>query len=125
MRTITVSQFHAEIEAQGVANGHRDYAFKCPICHTVQSMNSLVKAGCPASKVDNYIGFSCEGRFTEAGPWEDTPKRRKVRGCDWTLGGLFKLHELEVVTSDGDKHPRFEIATPEEAQALAKEMANG
>ena len=24
-----------------------------------------------------------------------------------TLGGLFKIHELEVVTPDGEHHPRF------------------
>jgi hypothetical protein len=38
-------------------------------------------------------------------------------GCDWTLGGLFSFAKLVVVTEDGKPHPRFEIATPEEAQA--------
>jgi hypothetical protein len=37
--------------------------------------------------------------------------------CNWTLGGLFRTHTLEVVTPDGKKHPRFEVATPEQAQA--------
>jgi hypothetical protein len=34
------------------------------------------------------------------------------------LGGLFILHELTVTTADGKKPPRFELATPQEAQAL-------
>jgi hypothetical protein len=105
MRQITVEQFHAELAAQGV--GHRDYAFRCANCGTVQSMNSLVAAGVSKDKVDLYIAFSCEGRWN------------KARGCDWTLGGLFKIHNLEVITPDGERHPRFEIATPEEAHELA------
>lgn len=104
-RCITVAEFHAELAAQGV--GHRDYAFKCVSCGTVQSMNSLVAAGVPKDKVDRYVAFSCEGRWNSE------------RGCDWTLGGLFTIHKLEVVTEDGERHPRFEPATPDEAQALA------
>jgi hypothetical protein len=33
------------------------------------------------------------------------------------LGGLISLHKLEVVTPDGEHHPRFEVATPDEAKA--------
>ena len=45
------------------------------------------------------------------------PVPRFGKPCNWTLGGLFALHKLEVVTPDGEKHPRFELATPAEAQA--------
>ena len=46
-------------------------------------------------------------------------KRRKVRGCDWTLGGLFTIHRLAVVLPDSDEpRPCFDIATPQEAQEL-------
>jgi hypothetical protein len=39
------------------------------------------------------------------------------RGCDWTLGGLIGFSRLIVITPNGGRHPRFEPATPEEAQA--------
>lgn len=120
MRRITVEEFHAELRAQGVAN-HNDAALKCPICATVQSMNSLISAGLKPEEAERYIGFSCEGRFLGAkAAKRGKPASKLVRGCDWTLGGLFKLHTLEIVTPDGRAHPRFEVATPEEAQALAK-----
>src|SRR5262245_22038411 len=125
---ITWDEAKQRIGAQGVTS-HRHYAFKCPICETVQSMTSLVKAGAEKETVDKYIGFSCEGRFSNVGPWpaekDRTQKanaRRKIRGCNWTLGGLLQLHKLEVKDESGD-HPHFEIATPEEAQALEREMA--
>ena len=49
---------------------------------------------------------------------DDPPKQ----GCDWTLGGMFQLHKLEVVTEDGEHYPRFEPCTPEEAQSHMKEV---
>lgn len=116
---IDVSEFHRRLKSQGVPN-HNHSALVCPICKTVQSMASLVMAGATDSQAERQIGFSCEGRFTGAGPWPSKPtaKRKAVRGCDWSLGGLFRLHQLEVITEDGEAHPRFVIATPEQAREL-------
>lgn len=131
---IPLSEAHNRMKAQGVPSNH--IAFACPICNTVQSMASLVKAGVAEEKVEQFIAFSCEGRWTSAGPWpSDNDKsakaktRRKVRGCDWTLGGLFQVHSLEIVFP-GDEpekdraRPTFRICTPEEAQALHRLMAD-
>ena len=85
------------------------------------SMASLAKAGVEIDKTERYVGFSCIGRFTNAGPHKrGTPAGK---GCDWTLGGLFTLHNLEVVDDAGKAHPVFDIATAEEAQALEKSLA--
>lgn len=120
---ITVEEFHRRCKAQGVS-AREHIALVCPVCGTAQSMASLIRAGAAADKVENFLGFSCEGRFRDAGPWPsaankstDATQRRLVRGCDWTLGGLFTIHRLEVVTDDGP-HPCFELATPEQARAL-------
>ena len=128
MEKITRQEAIARFKCQGVES-HRDYATVCVICGTVQSMTSLVRAGAEKDKVGCFFGFSCEGRFTKAGPWPSptdksakAKKRRTVRGCDWTLGGLFTLHKLEVIQDDGGERPCFEIATPEQAQQLAREM---
>lgn len=125
---VTVKEFHARLKAQGVS-AMRHAALICPICATVQSMASLIKAGATVEQAESRIGFSCEGRLVNAGPWpsgEDnsaaSKRRRKVRGCDWTLGGLFQVHRLEVM-ADGESHPRFEIASAEQAQALERSMA--
>jgi len=68
--------------------------------------------------VQKYFGFSCVGRFTGAGnPPKPEDKGKEQKGCNWTLGGLFQMHDLEVVTPDGKKHPCFEPATPEQAKA--------
>lgn len=123
IRTLTIPQFHAELKAQGVSS-QRHAALVCPICKTVQSMASLVKAGANPEEAERMIGFSCEGRLTNAGPMPNKPsaKRKAQRGCDWSLGGLFKLHTLEVIDEEGEKHPRFEIATEEAAKALEAAM---
>lgn len=117
MRTITVDEFIAELKAQGVTREH--FAFKCPICKTVQSSRDLIKAGAGVDfdSVEKYLAFSCVGRFTNAGAHKKD--EAPGRGCNWTLGGLFQLHELTVTTPDGAKHPRFEPASPEEARAHA------
>jgi hypothetical protein len=123
MRKIAVADFWRELKAQGVKS-RADLAFRCPVCKTIQSGRSLIKAGAGKtfSHVEKYVGFSCVGRFTNAGAWKkDEPPGR---GCNWTLGGLLQVHELTVVTPDGQLHPRFEIATPEEAKALAEKHAS-
>lgn len=122
MNTMTVKEFHLALNAQGVKS-RKHLALKCPICSTVQTMEDLERAGVAVDKIENYFGFSCVGRFTGAGSWLGK-KDKPGRGCDWTLGGLFQLHKLEVTTEDGKVHPTFEPATPEEAQAHEKELEN-
>jgi hypothetical protein len=115
MKTMSLADFHAVLKAQGVPRDH--LAFRCPMCQTVQSANDLITAcaGKDFEEVDKYLGFSCVGRFTGAGSPSAT--KGKGIGCNWTLGGLFQMHELEVITEDGKNHPQFEPVTPEEAQA--------
>lgn len=74
------------------------WEFKCPQCGHVQSIESM-KKHTPNSKddLDGYVHFSCEGRIN------------REFGCDWTLGGLFKIHNTEVLTEDGEAHPVFEF----------------
>lgn len=119
MRCITIPEFHKELEAQEVDPHREDLAFICPICKTVQSARWLIMAGAGKdfAEVEKFLGFNCVGRWTNAGPYrKDSPKDI---GCDWTLGGLFKLHVLEVEDPvDGKKYPRFEVATMIEAHWL-------
>ena len=119
MRKLSVSEFHSELKAQDVPR--EDLTLICPMCSTPQSARDLISAG--AGKdfegVEKYLGFSCVGRFTNAGPFKEG---YGGNGCDWTLGGLFRLHELEVVDPDGKSHPRFEVATPSVAKIHAKRI---
>lgn len=113
MKTLSLKEYRALLKAQKVSRKH--VAFVCPMCKSVQSMDDLIraKAGKTMADVEKYIGFSCVGRFTHHKP-PDTKSTQY--GCNWTLGGLFQVHELEVVAEDGKHHPSFEIATPEQAQ---------
>jgi len=114
MKTMTIPEFHAALKAQGATSRER-LLFRCPICSTLQCMEDLINAGASPATVEKYIGFSCIGRFTNAGPF--TKKSKPGAGCDWTLGGLFQLHKMEVVDESGKHHPHFEVAAPEEAAA--------
>lgn len=114
MKTLTLDEFQAACKAQ--APSHDQIVFRCPMCGTLQSGVDLVAAGAGADfqAVERYLAFSCIGRFTGA----ESP-RRKPDGspCNWTLGGLLRTHKLEVVTADGMRHARFELATKDEADA--------
>lgn len=121
-RQITIAEFHSELKAQGIAS-HEDLAFKCPLCQTVQSGRDLIDAGAGATfdDVEKYVGFSCVGRFTNAGSPRAKPDGKP---CNWTLGGFFQLHKLEVVDEGGRVYRRFELATPAEAQAHAAKRSS-
>ncbi len=112
MKTMTIAEFHAALRAQDLPRER--LLFKCPICGTLQSIQNFLDAGVPADQVERYLGFSCIGRWKAAGPHKKG--EAAGRGCDWTLGGLLQLHELEVVSDDGRRHPHFEPATPEEVK---------
>ncbi|MBB5885437.1 hypothetical protein DYQ93_11585 [Xanthomonas sp. LMG 8992] len=120
MERMTLTQFHDALKAQGVPRD--DLALVCPMCGTVQSARDLIAAGAGQdfAAVEKYLGFSCFGRFTNAGSPRKEPDGAP---CNWTLGGLFQTHKLEVVTDDGVAHPRFVPATPEQAQAHAARAA--
>lgn len=115
MKTVTLEEFHAALMAQGAPDSSK-LVFICPMCGTLQCGDDLIRAGAGKTldEVEKYLGFSCVGRFLEAGPPRSQPDGKP---CNWTLGGLFQLHKLEVVTPDGEKHPRFEVADPEAAKA--------
>lgn len=55
-RTITLEEFHAALQAQGVPQEH--YAFKCVACGHVQSFASLA-GGC--SWVEQDLCSACSG----------------------------------------------------------------
>ena len=94
MQTMTKDEFiNTAIERFG--DDRDNWKFICPRCKTAQSIADFKEAN--IDDFDKYIGFSCIGRFDES------------KGCDWTLGGLFLIHELEVIDGE-DKHPLFKLA---------------
>lgn len=121
VEVISYEEFRRRLDAQGVEREH--CATICPVCGTVQSIASLRAAGATEDRAATLAGFSCEGRLTAAGPWPSKPtaKRKAVRGCDWSLGGLFQIHRL-AVHHEGEDHPCFELASPEQAQALRAQL---
>lgn len=103
MIELTLERFKSEIKKSGKPR-IEDVEFICPKCKTIQSAQDLIDAGAGAGAgasiddVEKYLAFSCVGRWTDK------------KGCDWTLGGLFQIHEMEVITPDGKHHPRFKLA---------------
>jgi len=75
----------------------RNWRFVCPNCNLIQSGQDFLDEGFKAEDVIDVIGFSCIGRWV------------KRKGCDWSLGGLLKIHDLEIELEDGNKRPIFEF----------------
>lgn len=120
MKKMTVEEYHNALKAQGMPN-MESLCVVCPMCGTVQSPNDLIDAGAGKNmdEAGKYFGFSCIGRWTHQ---KNPPVDKGTQeGCNWTLGGLFQTHQLEVTTPDGKCHPSFEVATKEQAEEhLAK-----
>lgn len=114
MKTMTIDDLHMACIEQ--ANENLQVAFKCPMCGCLQTGQDFIDAGAATNsdQAMGYAGFSCLGRFTKA---EGPRKKPDGKRCNWTLGGLFQMHKLEVVTQDGQSHPHFELATKAEADA--------
>ena len=113
MEQMLLSEYLDALKAQGTSS-RETICVVCPQCQTVQNARDLIEAGAGKTfeDIEGFLGFSCVGRWTGAG----SPKKdQKGGGCNWTLGGLFSCHTLEVITPDGEKNPRFRPATKEEA----------
>ncbi len=96
-RTLTIEQWNEE-GVRRFGKPARKWLFLCPSCKTVQSGEDFFATGMVKDEVLQYLAYSCIGRFSRS------------KGCDWTLGGLFHIHDLEVIDEDGKPHPRFEFA---------------
>lgn len=112
MKTMTLDEFVDTCKAQ--AGCREEIVFVCPMCGTLQSGKDLIAAGVGKDfdEIEKYLAYSCIGRWLNAGPPRKKPDGKP---CNWTLGGLFRTHKLEVVTPDGVHHPRFELATKDAA----------
>lgn len=63
----------------------KDWQFLCPACGRRQSIAAAVKSlGITEKEASGFVYSSCEGR------------RDASVGCNWTLGGLFRIHALEI-----------------------------
>jgi len=101
MRTITVQKFVAEAKRR-FGEKPALWKVKCPRCGTPQTAEDFREyTDLDDATIATQIGYSCIGRHTEE------------MGCDWTLGGLFRIHELEIIDPEGNPHPHFELADPE------------
>lgn len=80
--------------------------FVCPKCETPQTGNDLIEvgAGNNLEDIEGYLGYSCLGRFDDS------------KGCNWSLGGLFKIHELEINIDEKTKREIFRFASNEEVK---------
>jgi hypothetical protein len=120
MKTMTIEEFHAALKAQGTKD-RAELVMICPMCGTPQCGREFISSGAGKTfdDIEKYLGFSCIGRFTGAPAPRKTPDGKP---CNWTLGGLFSMHKIEVITADGKKYPRFEVATHEQAKLHLKKL---
>lgn len=95
-------------------NDFKEWKLKCVSCGHVQSITSILKNNPKLEKKDvvDWFFMSCEGRVNGKGI--DAFKIQKgddfsKDGCNWTLGGLFEIHEVEV-TRNGVMFPIFDFA---------------
>lgn len=106
-RTITFEEFQKEC-----ADAPKPLRFICPACGTKQGRKEFEAAHVTNEEMNKMAGFSCIGLFTGKGDAGIAAKNRGQswdQGCNWTLGGLLQIHELEVIATDGFRYPRFEI----------------
>lgn len=115
IEVVPVAEFVERMKAQGVPV--ENVAFICPMCQTIQTGLDLIEAGAgkDMDEVDRYLGFVCVGRFLGAGETRAEPDGSP---CNWTLGGLLRVHKIEIKYPDDIHKQRaiFDLATPEQAK---------
>lgn len=104
MKQMTSKEWNAEGERL-FGPDKKKWKFKCVNCGHVQSIEDCQKLG--VKDPQNYVYFSCIGRFIEGCKGELGNKKSP---CNYTLGGLFNLAELEIIDEEGGKHSVFEFA---------------
>ena len=99
----TLAEWQAEAQRR-FGNDSAKWAFVCPICKHVATVDDYRKAGAP----EGAVGFSCIGRWV--------PNSRVAFGgegkgpCNYTGGGLFKLNPVRVIDPEGEEHQMFDFA---------------
>lgn len=75
------------------------WRFRCVACGHVQSVDNIraIRPSLDLGDWRGWIHFSCIGRRIDG------------VGCDWSLGGLFKIHTVQVAF-EGEPMPTFEFA---------------
>lgn len=115
LRIIPVAEFVAEAKKRFGEDAVK-WQFVCPMCDTAQSAEDFYATGKfqrGTGELNKFLGFSCIGRFTGQGDEGIAAKNRGQKwdkGCNWTLGGLFQCHHIEIVGDDGKNHPHFDLA---------------
>lgn len=98
MKTMTLKEWH-DLGRKLYGDDMKKWKFKCVRCGHVQTAQDFIDLELDPN---SYVHFTCIGRFNQ----------KKV-GCDWTLGGLFSVHKVEIVDEEGNHHPTFEFADDE------------
>ena len=94
--TLSISDWKQQAKEKFKTDDVKQWKFKCPNCQETQTAQDFITAG--VESPENKFYYSCIGRWVSN------------RGCNWTLGGLFQIHQTEIITETGDKVPVFEFA---------------
>lgn len=98
IKSYTMDQWNAE-GVKRFGENVDNWLFVCPKCKTIQSVKELKEVTPEGEDWRSYIAFSCIGRFN-----------KEKKGCNWTLGGLFRIHTAEIVHEKSIPRPIFEFA---------------
>lgn len=92
-------------------NKVEDWKFKCPACHTVQTIKDFVKAGASKEQAANSIANECIGRYMATNQKAFSDKETvKGKPCDYAGYGLININPVLVEFEDGTKHHAFDFA---------------
>lgn len=86
---------------------YKEWKFKCPSCGNIQSIHDFEDAS--IENPEQKVFFSCIGRWNG----HDNDMLSGKSPCNYTLGGLFKLHHVEVINEEGYITSVFEFAESE------------
>lgn len=95
---LTLSEWRAIAEPK-FGTDIKQWKFKCCSCGGEQTLQDFIDA--KVEKAEEKFYFSCIGRYV------------KGKGCNWTLGGLFQIHQTEVISEEGKPVAVFEFSETE------------
>jgi hypothetical protein len=103
-RKLTQAELMAEAQAR-FGDDPKLFAFECPQCKDVATIQDFIDAGEP-----NAAGQHCIGR--NLGALRKDVKPYEGRGCDWTAYGLFRGPWEIILPAEGDRPERSAWSFP-------------
>jgi hypothetical protein len=105
-RRLTLNEWHAEGRLL-FGNDVNKWEFVCPSCGLVQTRQDFLDLGMSQRQVDQYLAYSCIGRWRNPLESAEPFEGESIWGCRYSGGLLPNVSPITLIISEGEERPTF------------------